>query len=205
MGATFEYEESHDYERLEGGMYPARCIQVVELGTHPNTHPQAKKGATKKELLLVFETNELMQPNEEGKQLPFVVSIRLTKSLGDRATLRKHLESWRNRAFKEEELRAFSVANILDKPCMLNITKEQKGEKVYNNIKTINPLPRGMEVPPRVNELIDFGIHDVEQPVFKKLWPWVQKIILASNEAQELGLTESKQDPSVQDDDEIPF
>ena len=189
MGATFEAPTGNlKIQRLEGDMYPARCIQVVELGTHDNTHPQAKPGSTKQELLLVFETTELMEPNDEGKQLPFVVSLRVTKSLGQRATLRKHLESWRNKSFTDDELKSFSVANILDKPCMLNIELVKKGDREYNNIKTINPLPKSMTMPPRVNELIDFGIHDIDQPIFQKLWPWVRTIIEGSYEAKAMAL-----------------
>lgn len=204
MGATFEHGGSDiKYQRLESGMYPAHCIQVVELGTHDNTHPQAKPGAVKKEILLVFETNELMEPNEEGKQLPLVVSLRLTNSLGQRATLRKHLESWRGKSFTDDELASFSTDKILDKPCLLNVTLTRKGDKEYNNIKTINPVPKGMTVSERVNELIDFGIHDIEQPIFQKLWPWVQTIIKNSYEAKALDLPEPDSDPG--ESDSIPF
>lgn len=196
MGATFDVPSGgSDIKRLDGGMYPAVCIQVVELGTHDNDHPQAKIGATKKEILLVFETDELMDENDEGKRLPYVVSIRMTNSLGERSNLYKALVSWRGKKFTDDELRSFSVGNILGKPCLLNISKEKKGDREYNNIKGFNPLMKGQQAPEPVNELIDFGIHDIEQPVFKKLWPWVQKIIMDSYEAKALGL------PDIQDNE----
>jgi len=191
MGATFETQaSSQKIQRLESGMYPANCIQVIELGTHDNTHPQAKPGSVKKEILLVFETGELMEPTEDGKQLPFVLSLRLTNSLGERASLRKHLESWRGKKFSDDEIKSFAVSNILDKGCLLNVSLVQKGDREYNNITAVNPLMKGMEPPERVNELIDFGIHDIDQPVFKKLWPWVQKIIMDSYEAKALNLSD---------------
>lgn len=202
MGATFEQGGTGvEFERLDAGMYPATCIHVVELGTHDNTHPQAKPGTKKKDLLLVFETEELMPENDEGKQLPYVLSLRCTNSLGERATLRKHLESWRGKAFTDDELINFSVDKVLGKPCILNVTKEEKKGKTYNNIKGVNPLMKGMTVTDPVNEMIDFGIHDIETETFKKLWPWVQKIITASYEAKELGLT---LEPKEEEDD-VPF
>ena len=54
-----EQKSTKDYEVMEPGVYPARCIWVVDLGTHDNVW----KGETKKrrELILVWElSDELM-------------------------------------------------------------------------------------------------------------------------------------------------
>lgn len=196
MGATVSGSNNQDftYERPEPKLYAGRCIQVVELGTHPNTHPQAKS-PTKKELMLVFElSNNLMQ---DGR--PFTVNKRYTASLGDRAILRKDLESWRGRPFTEDELKGFALSNLLDKPCMINIGERvstRDPNKKFATVTTIVPMMEGLTLSPRHNELIDFGIDDIRGPEFLKLWPWVQKTILESEEGKASGvqLPEKKPD-----------
>lgn len=174
-----------DYERPEAGVVPARCIQVVELGTHKNTHPQAKPDAVKQELLIVWElSGEKMQ---DGR--PFVVNKRYTNSLNEKAVLRKDLASWRGKPFTEAELTSFELKNILDKCCLLNLVEtasKNDSSKTYINIASIMPLPKGMACDERVNDLVDFGIDDRNGEEYKKLYPWVQKIVDDSHEAKGL-------------------
>jgi hypothetical protein len=52
---------------------------------------------------------------------PMVVSIEQTRSLGEKASLRKLLEQWRGQTFTAAELKAFSLKNLLGKPAMLTL------------------------------------------------------------------------------------
>ena len=213
MGATTsigEHNETKNYELIEGGVYPARCLQVVELGTHDNTHPQAAPGSVKKELMIIWElSGELMQ---DGR--PFTINKRYTNSLNEKAILRKDLEAWRGRKFTEDELKCFALAKILDAPCMINIVQTQGKKdpsKTYNNVMSIMPLPKGMTVERRVNELVDFGIDDRQNPeLMDKLWPWVKAIVESSYEGSGKPLPGSDPAPKTPDtpanpDDDIPF
>jgi len=200
MGVTAtagNYTETKDYELLEGGVYPGRCIQIVDLGSHPNTHPQAKAGSVKHEVLIVWElSGELMQ---DGR--PFVVNKRYTLSLGDKAILRSDLKSWRGRDFTAEELQGFAMKNILDAPCMLNIAKvasKKDAKKFFNNVLSIMPLAKGMTVADRVNDLVDFAIEDRgNKELMEKLYPWVRKVIEESLETK--GAMPSEQSDSHDD------
>lgn len=202
------FSENTDYERLEAGVYPARCIQVIELGHHKNTHPQAKSEC-KAELMIVFEVSgELMQ---DGR--PYTVNWRGTNSLGEKAILRGLLKSWWcGRDFTEDELRGFELSKILDAPCMLNIAKEagkKDTTKIYNKILGVMPLPKGMTVADRVNDLVDFGIDDRHNPeLFAKIWPWVANIIKESYEAKGIpipGQGEQKTTVKNEIEGDIPF
>jgi len=179
MGATSSAGgtgPTKDYERAEGGVYPGRCVHVIELGTHDNTY----QGETKqrKELMIVWEINELM---EDGR--PFTVYWRGTNSLNDKAKLYKHLCDWRGGAFTPDELNMFELKNILDQTCLINITLEKtKNDRPFNRVQSIMSLPKGTDVNDRHNPLVDFGISDLGTEEFEKLWPWVQKIVKESYE-----------------------
>jgi len=172
-------ESSKSYEVLEAGVYPARCYGVIELGTHNNTY----QGVTKKrkELMIFFETGELMQ---DGR--PFIVKWQGTNTLSEKGKLNALLSSWRGRAFTADEAKKFSLGNILGKCCMVNVGKEvsQKG-KDYNKLISIMPMPKGMPEPEQTNEQINFGIGDYGNPdEYNKLYPWIQTIIEESDEAK---------------------
>jgi hypothetical protein len=202
MGATSSASSTstEDYERPAVGVYPARCIQVVELGTHMREWKGEPKEA--KEILIVWElSNELMQ---DGR--PFVVSWKGTNSLSDRANLYKMLVSWRGQAFTEEQLECFEMKNILDKQCMVNLVavKTKKG-KEFITVSTVMPLPKGMNCAERVNELVDFGIGDYLKPEYNKLYPWVQNIVKESIEVKSGALGALPEEHHSEPDDDIPF
>jgi hypothetical protein len=195
-----------DFERVENGSYPARCIHVVELGTHDKTW----EGTSKKveELMITWELSELM---EDGK--PFVVNWRGTNSLSERANLFKMLTAWRGKAFTDEELNEFHLGKLIDATCLISVVSEKgKNDKVYTNVSAIMPLPKGMKAEPRVNDTVDFGICDLGEPEWDNLWPWVQKIIEKSDEGKEFfgqGAPAQQNNgggqPPIDPDDDIPF
>jgi len=187
-----------DYTRLDTGVYAARCIQVVELGTHDNEY----KGEVKKrkELILVFEVSgELM---EDGR--PFVVSWRGTNSLNEKGKLFSLLAAWRyGKPFSPDELMRFELKKLLDQSCMVNVTKEtSKTGKEYNRVMSVVPMPKGMILEARQNELVDFGICDLGTPEFDKLYGWVQKIVMDSDEGKRFNASGA---PMTDDKEPLPF
>ena len=205
--ANSNYEHK-DYETLEAGVYPARCIVCAELGTFDVMWQGEAK--TRKELLLGFEVGELMQDG-----LPFVVSWRGTNSLNENSKLFKLLSTWRGKPFSQAELAHFEMKNVLDKCCLINVTTSEKDGKTWAKVDNIMPLPKGMNCAERVNDLVDFGIHEIKEGDWEKLWPWVQKAVLKSREGinyQHLNGTiavgarrEAPQSNPVVDESDLPF
>lgn len=204
-----------NFERLDNGGYAGKCVHVIGLGTHPNTHPKAPAGSFKQEVLIVWETEKLM---EDGR--PFTVHKRYTLSLGTKANLYKDLVAWRSKPFTDDELKSFDLNNILGAPAYLSVSKVEKGDKTYNNLSGIMPLPNEMSVTPPKNDLYVFSPDDLgkDEETFKKIWPWVQTAIKASVEGQEFFArnpnwgSDSDQAgsgggaaPAGNPDDEIPF
>jgi len=200
MGATSSagnVDSTKTYELMEPGVYPARCIAVIELGTHSREYKGEFKD--KKEIMIIWELSELM---EDGR--PFTINWKGTNSLSDKARLYKMLNSWRGKPFQPEELARFEMKAILDKCCILNITRTlAKNGKEYNNVDSVMPLPKGMKCEERVNPLVDFGIGDVATPEFEKLWPWVQKIVLESKEME--GHVPAEVEPELPEESDILF
>ena len=179
------------YERPDPGVYPARCIVVAELGHHPNRFYNPDKDKPeyeyRQELLIAWELSELMQ---DGR--PFAISWRDRNHLSEKSNLYKLLTGWRGKPFSQLEMRRFELKNILDKCCYLNLVESppDRNNKTWINVETAIPLPKGMICVPRVNDLIDFSINDIEMPLFAQLWPWVQDYIKKSSEG--LALTAVK-------------
>ena len=164
-----------DYENPEVTNHPARCIGVIDLGTKDNTYlGETKK---KREMILLFELHEKMQ---DGR--PFVSNWWNTLSLAPGSNLTANLESWRGAKFAtDQEREGFDLSKLLGQPCMVSLTKSTKG-----NISVakhgIAPLMKGFELDAQVNPSMNFGIDDIGNDEWNKLYPWLQKQVMKSDE-----------------------
>jgi hypothetical protein len=166
----------------ETGNCTAICIRIIDLGTQENDY-QGKVNL-RRQSLIVWELPD--QLDGEGK--PLTISKAYTSSLGDKATLRKHLESWRGRAFTAEELAGFEAKNLLGKSCLLNLVtvQGQKGEKVV--ISAISPLPKGMPAPKTAfHEPFIYSLDDHDPAIWDKLSDGIKRWIGRSEEHKNSG------------------
>ena len=191
-----------DFEQCPAGSFAARCYQIIDLGHQTFEWKGEAKVAPK--VRITWELNEMMQ---DGR--PFSISKEYTASIGDKANLRKDLEAWRGRPFSSEELRNFSLENVLGAPCLLGVVHKpsKDGSKVYANVGSVMALPKGMAAPELVNPAVKFDIGEFDQNIFNSLSSYVQKKILMSKELEENGIPQNTtpQDEPVIDSDEVPF
>lgn len=209
MSLIVKAGNSADFEPAPAGMQLARCFRVVDLGTQESTY----KGETKHSHVILVGWELPNSPMTDGR--PFTVSRRFTASLGQKATLRAVLESWRGRKFTAAELDGFDLKNILGKTCLLNIihSPSKDGTKTYANVDTVNPVVQGMPIPPAINEPVFFSLGDFDAAVYEKLGKGLQEVVQKSPEFQSLGkvATAPAQAPAqpasgMEDmDDDIPF
>lgn len=168
-------------EPCPAGNHIARCIQVIDLGTQVVPYQDGPK-----EVYQVRITWELPKETkvfrEENGPEPYVLSQKYTLSLHKKSNLRRDLESWRGRAFSEQELSGFDLRNILDKPCLLSVIHREKNGNTYANIGAISAVPKGMECPPRVNDLLSFDLETRDMAVFARLPEFIQNAVKASLE-----------------------
>lgn len=127
-----------NFEKAPTGMQQAVCAFVHDIGNQPGEY-QGKPNI-RHQIIVSWELAEKMVQGENAGK-PFMVSKYYTLSLNEKSTLRKDLESWRGKAFNEEELQGFDVERLIGANCFLNITATENDKR---KIAAITPLPKGM-------------------------------------------------------------
>jgi len=163
-----------DFEDPEPGTYAARCYRVIDLGTqHSEKYDR--------DVNRVMVTWELVGTEmEDGR--PFSMARFYTNSLHEKAGLRNDLEAWRGREFTEQELSRFDLAQILDKPCLLNVIHKSKDGKARAQVAAVMALPKGQAIGQCANKIVSFFLDEPDWGVFKTLSERLQKQITASPE-----------------------
>lgn len=164
-----------DFKSVPSGSHIAVCNLVADLGLQPGS---AAYPAPKQKIYVRFEVPaERVEYEKDGKKIdgPVVVGSFFTASMHEKATLRARLEGWRGRKFTDDEAANFDVSTILGKPCMLTVIENVVGDKVYTNIASISPLPKGVSAPTNENDLLYYAEDDTQQ--FKLLPEWIQEKI----------------------------
>lgn len=179
----FKENGGKEFEAAPVGNHVARCIGLIDLGTQEGEY-QGKTTHARKVVIRWELPNELMAEGEFAGR-PFIVSKFYTASLSEKANLRKDLSSWRGRDFTPDELMGFDAKNILAKPCMVNVAHNDKGKA---KVTAVAPVPKGMQVPGRVNDLLYFSLEPAEfkHEVFDGLNEFYQAQIIQSPEWEEL-------------------
>lgn len=163
----------------EAGTTQAVCCAVWDLGLQKTTYMGEEKIQHK--IIVAWEiTEKINAPESEYNGKPYMLNKKYTLSLGDKANLRKDLESWRGQPFTEAELNnGFDLEKLYGVNCYIGIKHEpdrKDPSKVYANVTAILPLPKGTEkiqpirakdepAPKWVQEKMAQAIQEVEEPV----------------------------------------
>ncbi len=150
-----------DFVPPPAGNHAAICFRFIDLGTQLI---ESKMYGNKEQRTVLISWELPAEHMEDGK--PFTVSRRYNWSMHEKSMLRHDLESWRGRAFTNEDFAGpnrFNVKNIIGAPCMINIVHNQKDGSTYGNIAGVTPLPKGMPKPVAINPQVYFSL---EPPFF---------------------------------------
>jgi hypothetical protein len=161
------------------GAYPARCYQIIDKGT---TFDE-KWGNKKRKVQFLFElpTETAVFSEDKGEQ-PFYVKGMFNLTMGEKASLRKFIESWIGKKLTDAQAADFDITKLLGHPGMINIAHNGKEDRVYANIMGISPLPKGLTCPPAINELLAYDTTEHNAEVFAKLPEFIQEDIRKSDE-----------------------
>lgn len=192
------------------GNHFARCWQIVDFGTQEGNYQG--KPTLRHQVQIGWELPDLLM--KDGRC--FSQFVTYTWSMGEKANLRKDLESWRGKPFTEEDFRGpdrFNIKKLIGVGCLMNIVHKtsEDGTKTYANVRAISPLPKGFSAPPEpVNKPVYLGLDkdhwDVE--TFKSLPEWMQQKIEKSPEGKAILLGKSPEPKKTiheELDDEVPF
>lgn len=199
-----------NFTPVPAGNHVAVCYRFIDLGTQKGEY-KGKPKSDRKVIISWELPDELMQEGDYAGQ-PFTIGNRYTWSMNEKATLRKTLESWRNKKFIEDDFKGpnrFNVKNVLGKGCMLNIALTEKDGTTYSNIASIGSLPKGMAAPALKNEIVYFSLEPglYDPAVLEKLSDKLKETIRMSPEWAEVsgnGKSSYQGDPRDLDD-EVPF
>lgn len=196
-----------NYEPIPAGTHVARCYSMVYLGTIKKEFQGQE--SYKPVVRITFELpNETKVFKEENGEQPFVITKEYTLSLGEKANLRKDLESWRGKKFSDDEAKGFDITKLLGVPCMLSIIHTESKGNTYANIGNISGLAKGMVCPPQVNPTFEFSVTEFDEDKFNSMPQFLQDKIKGSKEYMEYMTGGNKIDEDHSDDetaDILPF
>lgn len=140
MAITVKSNDGAMGEPIPVGVHKAVCFRVVDMGMQ-----EGFQGKMQHKLVILWEL-DVRRTQGEFANARFLASKTYTASIGEKATLRKDLESWRGRAFTAEELEGFDVEKIVGANCQLNMVAVQtKAGKTWTAIAAIMPLGKEQE------------------------------------------------------------
>lgn len=193
-----------DIAPVPAGTYHAICYAVVDVGTQPGGQFEPHR-----KVIIIFELpSERATFEKDGKKedKPRAISKEYTLSIGKKAKLRADLESWRGRAFTEEELKGFDLKKLVCANALVSVGHKagsgKNANRVFAEIKSVAGLPKppppvnGVEQPNQFarrtpeNEPLYYSLDDTPPgtlPEFPKNMPqWIQDKIKESEEYRKM-------------------
>ena len=205
MPSTVSSKGESNFKPVSKGTHMAVCTTVVNLGLQDS----GKWGPKPKHYIAFEVPGERVEWEKDGEKHegPAIIGSTYTSSLSPKAYLRQHLESWRGRAFTEQELEGFDLFKLLGKPCMLSVVHNEGNGKTYANIASIMGIPAGTTPPNQEGPTLKYDPTDSEAATdLAKLPEWMQKAIDAG---ETLSLSQSENPAPISTatdfDDDIPF
>ena len=174
-------------ELIPPGVHKARCISVVDLGTHKIK----KYGIWIHKMMLGLEMPEVKKSDGEC----FTIEIVCTLSMHPKSRLRRHIELWRSKVFTDQEAEEFDIFELLGVTAIINVIINNGYTKISSLI-----LLKSSECPERINDLIGFSLSEFDEKVFESLPKILQNKSKESNEYQcrvSEAADESVSDPDI--------
>lgn len=161
----------------------ARCYAVCDLGTQFSE--AFNKVARKCRIYFELPNQQAVFDESRGKE-PFTISKEFTLSLHKKAELRKVLESWRGRAFTDEELDKFDVTKLIGAPCMVSFVLEPRkdGDGQFVKLTGVQKVPAQFtaQMPPPIEKPWSYEISMGRNNTFNNMPDWLREKIAQCEE-----------------------
>ena len=188
MGFVAADNGSGDFKKVPQGVHMGRCYSLVDLGTQLVRSQHGDKELHKIriawELFGEDENGHPLEVERDGKVMPMTISKSYTLSLNEKSNLRKDLESWRGRAFTDEETKGFDISKLLNVYCMINVTHSETNGKSYANVASITPIPAALKnaKPDPIHSIVVFDLDNPDWDVFDSFHDKLKDAIKSSPE-----------------------
>lgn len=176
------------YDPMDAGNYPARLVQVIDLGVQPQEY-QGEEKPPKREIMVTYEFLDEFLPGEDGE--PDETKPRW---LSERFALNnlqseKAKSTQRYYALDPDEEEGGDWFALIGRPCAVTVVTYVGKDKVERNkvgsISAMRPKD-AQKAPELVNEPKVFDTEEPDAEIFRSLPDWVQKIIQEGLEWQGL-------------------
>jgi len=195
-------------ELIPAGNYIARCYKMLHIGTNLETIDGKTQLMNKVRIGWELPTETKVFDEAKGEQ-PLVIDQEYTLSMNEKSNLRKMLASWRGQDFSEEQAKSFDITNLIGKPCMVNIIHKpaKTGDKVYQSIGSVSPMPKGVPCPDQVNKNQILQYDNFDTNLFDSLPDFIKNKVLTSVEYKAMTLPNTTEMNHTNDDnnDDLPF
>ena len=205
------YAEKHEgeFKQVNPGLYVARCISMIEIGTIKEEFNGETKDVQKVMIRWELPTEKIVFDPAKGEE-PYSVSKTYTLSMHEKANLRKDLESWRGKGFTEQEAKKFDITVLLGKSCNLNIIHQPSKSNPGRNVtvvSSITPLMKGQVCPEQINPSKVLSYDEFNWELFESLSDYTKDKIKSSIEFKMMQEPGTVQDHETGSDEmsDLPF
>lgn len=165
-------DNAKEFKPLEAGTHIGRVCGLIHIGTI--TDLIQGKDVTRNRISVSFEIPSQLKEDET----PYTISQEFTLSMHKQGNLLPFVESMLGRKLEKDEAREFDVYSLVGTPAMVNVIHSAPNAdgNVFANIKSVSPLPKGMEAPAPVIEPYLFDYEENFKPEF--VWAMNEKSML---------------------------
>lgn len=167
-------------EPIEAGTYPARVVQVLDLGLQPQRPYQGEEKPPAHEIMITYEFLDEFCLDEDGKEiedkprwLSETMPLRNLESDLAKSTKRYY-------ALDSNDDLDGDFLQLVNIPCMVTVTakpgKGKNADKVYNNISSISTMrpKEAAKAPELVNPSKVLELEEPDLDVLGSLPQWLQ-------------------------------
>ena len=182
-------------EPLDPGSYPARVVQVIDLGVQPQRPYKGEEKAPCHEIMMTYECLDEFCVDEEGEELEDKPRW-LSETLPFRnlqAELAKSTK--RYYALDPDENHEGDFTALIETPCVITVVNNESNGKVYNNIGNVSAMRAkdAQKAPELKNEPKVFVLDEPDMDVFLSLPTWLQDKIRGNLEFEGSALQDALQ------------
>jgi hypothetical protein len=190
-------DESTPRELPEQDTHQGICVDVIALGQRWEQF-QGKPGTLRQKIALVFQ---LDAARSDGKR--FELAQEYTLSMW-KSNLRRDLESWRGKAYTEEQVKdGVAIDKLVGHNALIGVAHKTAGNgKTYANITTVTKLPKAMQpIEAQAYERMPYWAKKKEEYAAEAAKHLNDPTPMAKQAAEDYG----DFPPPHDDDDDLPF
>lgn len=167
---------------IEPGVYPARVVQIIDLGLQSQRPYAGKEKAPANEVMFTYELVDEFMKDEDGEDVlnkPRWLSEQLPwyGLFADKAK-----STQRYLALDPNEELGGDLSKLINSPCNVTVVNNKAGDKVYDNVANIAAMrPKdAANCPELQNPVAVFDLDEPDMAVFNRLPKWIQEKIVGN-------------------------